>query len=107
MDFKEGGEEYLRKMTMGYVSYVKGADNLTYAVRADQGTIPAGLYFTKVTKCKMHAFQERVYNSTLEEQKNAALTQHMTMVQSCLRNTSKLAEMIHARRAILIQNEKK
>ena len=29
--------------------------------------------------------------STLEEQKNAALTQHMTMVQSCLRNTSKLA----------------
>jgi hypothetical protein len=69
MEFKDGGEDYLRKMSMGYVSYVKGADNLTYATRVDQGEIPAGLYFTKVTKCKMEEFQKKVYYSTIEEQK--------------------------------------
>jgi hypothetical protein len=69
MEFKNDGEDYLRKMSMGYVSYVKGADNLTYATRVDQGVIPAGLYFTKVTKCKMDDFQKKVYYATIDEQK--------------------------------------
>lgn len=69
MEFKDSGEDYLRKMTMGYVSYVKGADNLTYATRVDQGNIPNGLRFTKVTKCKMNDFQKKVYYSTIDEQK--------------------------------------
>jgi hypothetical protein len=69
MEFKDGGEEYLRKMTTGYVSYVKGADNLTYAKRVDQGEIPAGLYFTKVTKCKMSEFQQKIYDLTVDDQR--------------------------------------
>ena len=50
MEFKSGGEDYLRKMSNGYISYVKGADNLTYASRIDQGEIPNGLKFTKSNK---------------------------------------------------------
>lgn len=69
MEFKDGGEEYLRKMTMGYVSYVKGADSLTYARRVDKGEIPPGLYFTKVVRCKMNKFQKKTYDETDEEQK--------------------------------------
>jgi hypothetical protein len=69
MEFKDGGDDYLRKMSMGYVSYVKGADNLTYAARVDQGEIPSGLYFTRVTKCKMEEFQKKVYYATIDDQK--------------------------------------
>ena len=69
MEFKENGEEYLRKMAMGYVSYVKGADPLTYAKRMDQGVKPEKLLFTKVTRCDMNDFQKKVYDSTLDEQK--------------------------------------
>ncbi|ATZ80950.1 DEXDc helicase [Bodo saltans virus] len=68
MELKEGGEEYFKKMAMGYFSYVRGADPLTYATRADQGEIPEGLYFTKVTKCKMLPFQQKVYDDTIEDQ---------------------------------------
>jgi len=68
MEFKEGGKEYFRKMISGYFSYVRGADPLTYATRADQGEIPDGLLFTKVTQCDMEELQKNVYNSTVEEQ---------------------------------------
>jgi superfamily II DNA or RNA helicase len=68
MEFKEGGKEYLRKMISGYFSYVRGADPLTYATRSDQGEIPNGLYFTKVTKCYMEEFQKKVYDDTVEDQ---------------------------------------
>jgi hypothetical protein len=69
MEFKANGEEYLKKMSMGYVSYVKGSDNLTYAKRVDQGEIPNGLKFTKVTRCKMNEFQKKIYDETIDEQK--------------------------------------
>jgi len=69
MDFKPGGEDYLRKMAMGYVSYIFGADNLTYAKRIDIGEIPKGLYFTKVIKCSMKNFQKKIYYDNVEEQK--------------------------------------
>lgn len=68
MEFKPGGEEYLRNMSMGYVSYVKGADNLTYATRVDMGSIPKGLKFTKVSRCFMDEFQKKVYYDTIEDQ---------------------------------------
>jgi hypothetical protein len=68
MEIKEGGEEYFKKMASGYFSYVRGADPLTYATRTDQGVVPEGLYFTKVTKCKMLPFQKKVYDETVDEQ---------------------------------------
>jgi hypothetical protein len=68
MEFKEGGRQYLRNMISGYFSYVRGADPLTYATRNDQGDIPDGLFFTKVTKCLMEEFQKKVYDSTVEDQ---------------------------------------
>jgi Type III restriction enzyme, res subunit len=68
MEFKEGGKEYLRKMMSGYFSYVRGADPLTYATRGDQGKIPKGLFFTKVTQCKMGEFQKKVYDITVDDQ---------------------------------------
>lgn len=69
MEFKPNGEEYLRNMSSGYVSYVLGADNLTYAKRIDMGEIPNGLEMTKVTRCSMEDFQKKVYYDTIEEQK--------------------------------------
>jgi hypothetical protein len=69
MEFKEGGPEYLRKMAMGYVSYVKGADPLTYATRVDQGEIPDKLFFTKLIGCNMKPFQNKIYESTIDDQK--------------------------------------
>lgn len=61
MDFKEGGREYLRNMSRGYVSYLRGADPLTFAERIDVGEIPPGLSFTKVTRCYMLEFQKTAY----------------------------------------------
>lgn len=69
MELKKNGEEYFKQMTMGYVSYVKGGDPLTYATRVDVGEIPKGLHFTKVTQCKMNDFQKKVYDETIDEQK--------------------------------------
>lgn len=67
MDFKEGGKEYLKKMISGYFSYVRGADPLTYATRDDQGEVPDGLKFVKMTRCKMDDFQYNVYTENIEE----------------------------------------
>lgn len=69
MEMKEGGEEYIRNMARGYVSYVKGADSLTYATKEEQGAKPKELKFTKVTRCLMDDFQKNIYNATIDEQK--------------------------------------
>jgi len=61
MKFKPGGREYLRKMCRGYVSYLRGADPLTYAERIDKGEIPPHLDFTKVIRCYMNPFQLKTY----------------------------------------------
>ncbi|BCS83178.1 putative NTPase [Cotonvirus japonicus] len=68
MDFKSNGRDYLRKMVRGYVSYLRGADPLTFAERVDVGEIPPGLSFTKVTRCLMLPFQLQVYNNVVETQ---------------------------------------
>lgn len=66
IEFKSGGREYLRKMCRGYVSYLRGADPLTYAERVDMGEIPPGLDFTKVTRCYMEDFQLKAYTQVIE-----------------------------------------
>lgn len=65
MNFKPGGIDYLKKMTKGYVSYLRGADPLTFAKRMDMGKIPKGLLFTKVSGCKMYEFQQGIYDREL------------------------------------------
>lgn len=65
MDFKPGGEEYLRKMSRGYVSFLRGADPLTFAERVDMGVVPPGLSFTKVTRCFMEKFQLESYKHVI------------------------------------------
>ncbi|QKF93768.1 helicase/uvrB [Fadolivirus algeromassiliense] len=65
MEFKPGGIEYLKNMTRGYISYLRGADPLTFAKRLDMGVIPKGLLFTKVVQCKMLPFQRKTYDETV------------------------------------------
>ena len=66
MEFKKGGPEYLKKMSAGYVSYLRGADPITFAERIDIGVIPKGLLFTKVIKCQMNDFQRKAYDIAIE-----------------------------------------
>ena len=68
MEFKPGGKEYLKNMCRGYVSYLRGADPLTFAERVDMGEIPPGLSFTKVTRCYMLPFQKVTYERVVETQ---------------------------------------
>ena len=71
MEFKPNGREYLRKMSRGYVSYLRGADPLTFAERIDIGEIPPGLNFTKVTRCFMLPFQLKTYTKVVETQEDS------------------------------------
>ena len=68
MEFRPNGKEYLRKMSRGYVSYLRGADPLTFAERVDVGEIPPGLSFTKLTRCFMLEFQLKTYKRVVETQ---------------------------------------
>lgn len=63
MEFVNGGVEYLKEMTRGYVSYLRGGDPLTMAKRVDMGTIGNQMMFTKVTKSYMLKFQQSVYDT--------------------------------------------
>lgn len=65
MDFKEGGIDYLKQMAKGYISYLRGADPLTFAKRIEKGTIPKGLLFTKVISCQMLDFQRKTYDEII------------------------------------------
>lgn len=65
IQLKSGGLEYFKKMANGYISHVRGSDPLVFAKRIDKGEIPNGLLFTKMTKCKMYEFQQKVYDSTV------------------------------------------
>lgn len=66
IQFKPNGENYLRKMSRGYVSYVRGQDPLTFAEREDIGVIPPGLLFTKVIRCEMGPFQLAAYRKVID-----------------------------------------
>lgn len=63
MEFKPEGKEIFRRMIRGYISFMRGADPMTFAERIDIGEIPSGLSFTKVTRCMMESFQLQAYNS--------------------------------------------
>lgn len=65
LKFKEGGEEYLKREARGYVSYLRGADPLTFAKRVDKGETPSGLLFTKIISCEMSKFQQTNYDMSL------------------------------------------
>ena len=67
MEFKPGGKEYFRKMVRGYVSYLRGADPLTFAERVDKGEIPPGLDFTKMIRCYMEPFQYQTYKHVITD----------------------------------------
>ena len=67
MAFKPGGQDYLRKMVNGYVSYFRGSIPYTFAERIDMGKIPKELLFTPVVKCEMNKFQLETYNKTVKE----------------------------------------
>jgi hypothetical protein len=61
LTIKKDGIVYFKKMIKGYVSYLRGADPLTYATREDQGKIPRKIKFTKVNECEMDYFQRESY----------------------------------------------
>ena len=71
MEFKPNGKNYLRKMARGYVSYLRGADPLTFAERVDVGEIPPGLDFSKLTRCYMLPFQLAAYKIVVETQEDS------------------------------------
>lgn len=71
IQFKPGGEKYLRKMVRGYVSYLRGFNPLTFADREDMGVIPPGLQFTKVIRCMMKSFQLETYRDVVDNQKDS------------------------------------
>lgn len=67
MKIKPDGLKYLLKKTSGYVSYLRGADPITFAERIDKGIVPEGLIFTKVIKCQMLDFQLQTYLKAVTE----------------------------------------
>lgn len=66
LKIKEGGLEYLKKMSNGYVSYLRGRDPLTYAIGVDKGKKHPELLFTKVINSKMLNFQEMTYQNMIK-----------------------------------------
>jgi len=71
MTMKSGGIDYFQKMASGYISHVRGSDPMVFAKRVDRGEKPPGLLFTKVTRCKMLNFQQKVYDKTVFEAEDA------------------------------------
>ena len=61
LELKKGGLEYLKKMATGYISYLKGADPITFAKKVDVGIIPEKLIYTKLVRCFMLDFQKEKY----------------------------------------------
>lgn len=61
MKLKENGLEYFRNKVRGLVSYLKGADPLTYAQKVDMGINITDLKFTKIIPCYMDEFQMQTY----------------------------------------------
>ena len=64
MRFKPGGEEYLKKMATGFISFFRGSMPYTFAKRVDKGDIPNNLLFTPLVRCLMEPFQLRTYQHT-------------------------------------------
>jgi len=67
MKFKDEGKEYLKKMSVGFISFFRGNMPYTFADRIDKGEVPNGLLFTPVIKCNLSDFQLTAYNKTIEK----------------------------------------
>jgi len=78
MEFKEGGQEYLKKMLNGYISFFRGNDSLVFAKGVEMGEQIKELLFSKVVRCFMSDFQREVYLKTLEEYSKDALDKEST-----------------------------
>jgi len=78
MDFKEGGVDYLKKMLNGYISYFRGNDSLVFAKGVEMGEQIPELLFSKLVRCYMSEFQQKVYEKTLEEYAKDALDKEST-----------------------------
>jgi len=64
MKIKDGGLEYLKEKSRGYISFYRGSIPYTFAKRIDNGVIPKGMLFTPVIKCFMEKFQYKTYIET-------------------------------------------
>jgi hypothetical protein len=71
MKIKQGGMEYLKNMTRGYISHIRGADPISYAKKNTMGITPKGLKFITITPCKMEKFQETTYKEVIEKYQDA------------------------------------
>lgn len=112
MDFKSGGIQYLKRMTKGYVSYLRGVDPLTFAERNEKGVIPEEFDMTKVTQCKMEPFQQRVYDETKAQMTEDTLDRKSSAVANfafpCLSEDKKSIIGVSGREGInLLKNQLK
>jgi hypothetical protein len=64
MKIKEGGLDYLKEKSRGYISFYRGSIPYTFAKRIDNGVIPKGMLFTPVINCFMEPFQYKTYIET-------------------------------------------
>jgi hypothetical protein len=71
MEFTKGGDEYLKKMASGYISYYRGNDPLLFAKQKDYGEIPKFLKFTSIIKCQMTSLQLATYKIADKETKDS------------------------------------
>jgi len=78
MEFKEGGQDYLKKMLNGYISYFRGNDSLVFAKGVEMGEQIKELLFSKLVRCYMSDFQKKVYLDTLEHYSKDALDKEST-----------------------------
>lgn len=67
MDLKPDGIEYFKKMSSGYISHLRGADPLTFALKNEYGVKVKGLMFTKLIQCQMNKFQLDTYNEVMKK----------------------------------------
>ena len=70
---KPTGIAYFKKMAKGYISYLRGADPLTFAVRNDIGTINKKHQFIKLVRCNLENVQLQTYNLLKKLYKNDPL----------------------------------
>ena len=66
---------YFKKMVSGYISYLRGADPVTFAYRNELGTVDKQFQFIKLIRCKMHGLQYITYKALAEKFKNDPLQQ--------------------------------
>ena len=66
LEIKDGGIEYLREKSRGFISYFRGNDPLLFAKQIDKGEIIEELLFTKLIRCYMMSFQKNIIDNIKE-----------------------------------------